>query len=117
MEHDSATAPLADIASMLGEFEELRAELWTIHFRTVLPMMLAMQIYDEFYADLFGGTEADAHALLGGRLTRSVAAGIGLSDLAAIRPHGRAGSADHRHSNGLADPAAPHVGGGPRLSR
>jgi len=82
MEHVSATAPLADIVSMLGEFEELRAELWTIHFRTVLPMMLAMQIYDEFYADLFGETEADAHALLGGRLTRSVAAGIGLSDLA-----------------------------------
>ncbi|HEX3303755.1 MAG TPA: PEP-utilizing enzyme [Thermomicrobiales bacterium] len=83
MEHDSATASLVDIAAMLDEFENLRAELWTIHFRTVLPMMLAMQTYDELYADLFGGTEADAHILLGGRLTRSVAAGIGLSDLAA----------------------------------
>ena len=96
MEHVSATAPLADIVSMLGEFEELRAELWTIHFRTVLPMMLAMQLYDEFYADLFGGTEADAHALLVGRLTRSVAAGIGLSDLAGVGTHDRAGSAHHQ---------------------
>ena len=83
IERDSASAPLADIASMLGEFEEIRAELWTIHFRIVVPMMLGMQIYDELYTDLFGGTEADAHVLLGGRLTRSVAAGIGLSDLAA----------------------------------
>ena len=117
MEHDSATAPLADIASMLGEFEELRAELWTIHFRTVLPMMLAMQIFDEFYADLFGGTEADAHALLGGRPTRSVDAGIGLFDLAASARTAGLDQAHHRHPAGLADPAAPHVGGRPRLSR
>lgn len=84
MEHSIASAPLSDVESMLHEFERLRTELWTIHFRTVVPMMLAMQSYDEFYADLFGGTDADAHAILLGRPTQSVAAGIGLSDLAAL---------------------------------
>jgi pyruvate,water dikinase len=81
MERSIATASLADVESMLHEFERLRAELWTIHFRTVLPMMLAMQSYDELYADLFG-SDGDSHALLVGRPTPSVASSIGLSDLA-----------------------------------
>jgi pyruvate,water dikinase len=81
MERSIATAPLADVESMLHEFEQLRAELWTIHFRTVFPMMIAMQSYDELYADLFGD-DGDSHALLVGRLTPSVASSIGLSDLA-----------------------------------
>lgn len=82
IEHHISTAPLSDVESMLHEFESLRSELWTIHFRTVVPMMLAMQTYAELYADLFGGTVADAHALLVGRPTKSVASAIGLSDLA-----------------------------------
>ena len=83
IEHQISTAPLSDVESMLHEFDELRSELWTIHFRIVVPMMLAMQLYAEFYADLFGGAVADAHALLIGRPTKSVAAALGLSDLAA----------------------------------
>ena len=79
-----ATASISDIEAWLHEFERLRRELWTIHFRTVVPMMMAMQLYDEMYADLFGGTDADAHALIVGRASKSVAASIGLSDLAAF---------------------------------
>jgi phosphohistidine swiveling domain-containing protein len=82
MEGEAASASLPEIASILREFETIRAELWTIHFRIVIPMMLAIQAYDEFYADLFGGVEGDSHALLVGQPTQSVAAGIGLSDLA-----------------------------------
>jgi pyruvate,water dikinase len=82
MERSIATAPLADVEAMLHDFERLRAELWTIHFRTVFPMMIAMQSYDELYADLFGD-DGDSHALLVGRPTPSLASSIGLSDLAA----------------------------------
>ena len=42
-----------------------------------------MQLFDELYADLFGGSDGDSHALLVGGLSESVKAGIGLSDLAA----------------------------------
>jgi phosphohistidine swiveling domain-containing protein len=84
IERDAATASLPEIATMLREFETIRSELWTIHFRIVVPMMLAIQAYDEFYADLFGGTDGDSHALLVGQPTQSVAAGFGLSDLAAV---------------------------------
>jgi rifampicin phosphotransferase len=82
MEKHISTAPLPDVESTLHEFETLRSELWTIHFRIVVPMMLAMQMYSEFYADLFGGTTADSHALLIGRPTKSVASAMGLFDLA-----------------------------------
>jgi rifampicin phosphotransferase len=82
MERSIASAPLSEVESMIHEYEQLRAELWTIHFRTVFPMMVIMQTFDEFYADLFGGSDGDAHALLVGRPTPSVAASIGLSDLA-----------------------------------
>ena len=46
-------------------------------------MLLTMQIFDEFFADLFGNVEMDSHALLVGLPSESVKAGTGLSDLAA----------------------------------
>jgi len=66
----------------LAEVRSIATELWTIHFRIVIPMTLAMQVFDEFYADVFGGSDTDAHALLVGQLTESIKAGFGLSDLA-----------------------------------
>ena len=91
IERSIAASATADARAMLSEFVNLRFELWTIHFRVVVPMMLSMQIYDEFYQDLFGGTDAEGHALLVGRPTMSVAAAIGLSDLAAAARHVRSG--------------------------
>ena len=53
-------------------------------------VLLSMQIFDEFYADLFGGNEADGHALLVGAVSESVKAGFGISDLAVLaRERGR----------------------------
>jgi hypothetical protein len=72
----------ADTMSLINEAQEIDCDLWTIHFRIAIPMLLAMQLYDEFYADIFGGTEGDAHALLSGVRSESVKAGLGLYDLA-----------------------------------
>ena len=71
-----------ELAALLDEAEAIHEEEWTIHFRIALPMLLAMQLYDELYSELFEGTEADAHALLVGVASESVKAGFGLSDLA-----------------------------------
>ncbi len=57
-------------------------EGWTIHFRIAFPMLVSIQIFEEFLADV-AGTEADAHALLTGLQTASVANGIAITDLAA----------------------------------
>jgi pyruvate,water dikinase len=71
-----------ELAAMLDEAQAIHEEEWTIHFRIALPMLLAMQLYDEFHGEIFAGTEADAHALLVGVSSESVKAGFGLSDLA-----------------------------------
>jgi pyruvate,water dikinase len=80
---DVAGANSAELVTMLDEAQAIHQDFWTIHFRVAIPMLLALQLYDELYADLFGGAEADAHALLIGGLSESVKAGFGLSDLAA----------------------------------
>jgi phosphohistidine swiveling domain-containing protein len=77
-----ADAKPADVVDMLDELQTIWAENWTTHFRIVIPMMLAKQLFDELYVDLFGGTEQDAHALLIGAESESIKAGMGLSDLA-----------------------------------
>lgn len=84
-------APGASDIEILAALEEARAianEAWTIHFRLAIPMLLSMQLFDEFYADLFGGTEADGHALLVGAVSESVKAGFGISDLAIMAREG-----------------------------
>ena len=75
-------ASTGELKAALDEAEAIHEELWTIHFRIAIPMLLAMQLFDELHAELFEGTEADAHALLVGVSSESVKAGIGLSDLA-----------------------------------
>jgi phosphohistidine swiveling domain-containing protein len=74
----------AEILAALDEAQAIASEAWTIHFRVAMPMLLSMQVFDEFYADLFGGTDADGHALLVGAVSESVKAGFGLSDLAIL---------------------------------
>ncbi len=80
MEVQGATSD--DLLAMLDEAKDVTRELWLIHFRLAFPMLLSMQLYDELFTDLFGGTEADAHALLVGGVSASVKAGLGLFDLA-----------------------------------
>lgn len=88
---DPSGATSGDLLQMIDEAQAIARELWTIHFRVGLPMLLAMQLFDELYADLFGGSDADAHALLVGGISGSVRAGFGLSDLAiAARERGLA---------------------------
>ncbi len=71
-----------ELTVLVDEINAIHTDLWTIHFRVAIPMLLSMQLFDELYADLFDGEEADAHALLVGGLSESVKAGFGLSDLA-----------------------------------
>ena len=79
---DVRQAAGADLVDLVREVESIHKDLWTIHFRLALPMLVSMQIFDEFHAEVFGGTDADAHALVAGSLSESVKAGMGLSDLA-----------------------------------
>lgn len=73
----------AELLAMLDAVAAIQRESWTIHFRVGVPMLLAIQLFDELYAELFGGAEGDAHALLVGGVSASVRAGFGLDDLAA----------------------------------
>jgi rifampicin phosphotransferase len=81
---DARSGSGADAVALMAEADAIQRSLWTIHFRIAFPMLQAMQVFDEFHADLFGGSEADAHALLVGAMSESVKAGFGLSDLGAF---------------------------------
>ncbi len=75
--------PRHELPSLLDDVVAIAADLWDTHFTIVVPVLLANQLFDEFYADLFGGSEQDAHQLLIGLPSESKKAGVGLSDLAA----------------------------------
>jgi pyruvate,water dikinase len=77
-----ATAERSAVPALIDELLELGASNWTIHFRIVVPMLIAMQLFDELYAELFAAADGDSHALLTGIESQSVKAGYGLSDLA-----------------------------------
>lgn len=66
----------------VDELLEIHRALWTIHFRIVAPALFALQVFDEFCADVMG-PESDPHALQTGIYTKTTEAGIGMSDLAA----------------------------------
>jgi len=74
--------PLPALPDALATVESLRTRIWTIHFRIVTPMLFAMQLFDELYADLFDAPESEAHTLLASIPSESTKAAIGLSDLA-----------------------------------
>jgi pyruvate,water dikinase len=79
---DVETVPPAGVVTALDEGVAILREIWTIHFRIAIPMLMCLQIYDEFYADVFEGDEQDGHALLTGVASKSIEAGLGLYDLA-----------------------------------
>lgn len=70
------------LQDQLDQVMEILKEDWYIHFLIALPMLLTLQLFDEFFVEVFGGDAADAHALLVGRSSKSVEAGIGLANLA-----------------------------------
>ncbi len=78
-----AEVPASDrVPELVEETLVIFADLWRLHFTVVVPMGVAMQVFDEFHTEVFGGSEEDGHPLLAGQLTESVKAGFGLSDLA-----------------------------------
>jgi pyruvate,water dikinase len=79
---DVESVPMAAVVAALDEVSAIHREMWTIHFRVAIPMLLGLQVFDEFYAEVFDGSEGDGHALLVGVLSESVKAGLGLYDLA-----------------------------------
>lgn len=85
-EIDVDTPPAGEVARTLDEVDAIHRDLWLIHFRVALPMLVAIQLFDEFYADLFG-PDANGHALLVGVESESVKAGLALYDLA-VRARG-----------------------------
>ena len=72
-----ATATRDEIPGLLDEVLEIWSQNWATHFRIVIPMMIAMQVFDEYFMDLFEATEQDAHALLivNDRLDVAIASG------------------------------------------
>ncbi|MCC6791907.1 MAG: hypothetical protein IT336_09485 [Thermomicrobiales bacterium] len=81
-EIDVETVSMDGIVAAIDEVDDILREIWAIHFRVAIPMLMGLQIFDEFYADVFGGTEGDGHALLVGVASESMNAGLGLYDLA-----------------------------------
>jgi pyruvate,water dikinase len=79
---DQIDPDLDHLGQAVEETKAISNDLWTIHFRIAVPMLLSMQLFDEFFADLFDGTDADSHALLVGQVSESIKAGFGLADLA-----------------------------------
>ena len=71
-----------NVPALIDDALAAYAELWRIHFTIVIPMSVAMQVFDEFHAEVFGGGEEGGHPLLAGQLNESVKASLGLSDLA-----------------------------------
>lgn len=76
---DPATIGPEDV----DELNEILGSLWAIHFRIVMPGLIAQQVFDEFCFDVLG-PESDPHALQSGVSTKTIEAGIAMSDLAAL---------------------------------
>ncbi len=78
---DADAPALEELPAQLDAMDAAHAELWAIHFRIVVGMLLSMQGFGEFYADVFEAPEQDAYALLAGGVTESMKASFGLADL------------------------------------
>jgi phosphohistidine swiveling domain-containing protein len=79
---DADSPALEELPAQLDALDAAQAELWTIHFRIVIGMLLSMQGFGEFYADLFEAPEQEAYALLAGGVTESTKTAFALADLA-----------------------------------
>jgi pyruvate,water dikinase len=79
---DADSSALEELPAHLDAMDAAQTELWAIHFRIVVGMLLSMQGFGEFYADVFEAPEQDAYALLAGGVTESMKASFGVADLA-----------------------------------
>jgi hypothetical protein len=76
-DRDDAITP-----ATVDRLRDLLIETWGIHFQIAMPSLIALQIFDEFAAEVFGES-LDPHTLVSGVATRTTDAGAALSDLAA----------------------------------
>jgi pyruvate,water dikinase len=73
---DLLGASMPELLAHLDETVARFRRLWEIHFTIVIPMTLAMSIFEEFYRDLFGSDGAfDAYRLLQGLDNKTVESG------------------------------------------
>src|SRR5918993_1959190 len=73
---DLRDASMPELLAQLDETVARFRRLWEIHFTIVLPMSLAMSMFEEFYRDLFGSDGAfDAYRLLQGLDNKTVETG------------------------------------------
>jgi phosphohistidine swiveling domain-containing protein len=73
---DLRGASLPQLMEHLDTSVERVTRLMEMHFQIAIPMLLAMSLYDELYADLFGGEDKfAAYQLLQGFPNKSVEAG------------------------------------------
>jgi phosphohistidine swiveling domain-containing protein len=73
---DLRDASMPELLAQLDETVARFRRLWEIHFTIVLPMSLAMSMFEEFYRDLFGSDGAfDAYRLLQGLDNKTVESG------------------------------------------
>lgn len=66
------TTPPAQLAANLDDVGARASRLFEIHFQTVVPMLLAMGLFDELYQDLFGKDAFAPFRLLQGLPQKSV---------------------------------------------
>lgn len=79
-----ADASREEILAMLDEVDEIHSDLWAIHFRIAIPMLLSMQLFIELYAEILGGSAEEAHTLMVGGISETIKADFGLADLAEL---------------------------------
>jgi phosphohistidine swiveling domain-containing protein len=73
---DLRGAPMPELLAHLDETVRRFGRVWEIHFTVVLPTMLSMSMFEEFYKDLFGSAGAfDAYRLLQGLDNKTVETG------------------------------------------
>jgi phosphohistidine swiveling domain-containing protein len=73
---DLRGASMPELLAHLDETVRRFRRVWEIHFTVVLPTMLSMSMFEEFYRDLFGSDGAfDAYRLLQGLNNKTVETG------------------------------------------
>ncbi|MEZ4727499.1 MAG: PEP-utilizing enzyme [Caldilineaceae bacterium] len=79
---EAVDLPQATMPALLDHLEETidrTVRLWDIHNRILLPMALAMSLFDDFYQDLFDeATPFGAYQLLEGFTNKTVESGLAL---------------------------------------
>ena len=65
--NDVTALPMPELVVYLTETIERTKRMWELHFRAVLPALLALNTFDEFSRELFGASDPlDAFRLLRG---------------------------------------------------